>query len=109
MPSGSNTSDGIRYIAITRMDQEVMSRIILVDFTVLDVQNAILTASEMKDFIATLAGVPQSQVKYPIAQLKDQVITQTTIIVEVRERNSAHMNGARDLVENKTTLDNELA
>ena len=68
MASSSNTSSDPRYIAITRMDQEVMSRIILVDFAALDMQNATIAANEMKDFIATLTGLPPSQVENQIAQ-----------------------------------------
>jgi hypothetical protein len=66
-----NFSSNPWYIAITRMDQEVMSRMMLVDFATLDMQNATLAAKELKDFIATLAGLPPSQVKNQIAQLNE--------------------------------------
>jgi bacterioferritin (cytochrome b1) len=69
MASSSNTSGGPWYIAITRMDQEVMSRTILVDFTAQDMQNATRAANKMKDFIATLAGLPPFQVENQIVQL----------------------------------------
>jgi hypothetical protein len=48
---------------VTRMDQEVMSRMILVDFAALNMQKATIAANEMKDFIATLTGLPPSQTK----------------------------------------------
>jgi hypothetical protein len=109
MASSSNTSGGPRYIAITTMDQEVMSRMILVDFAALDMQNVTIAANKMKDFIATLAGLPPSQVENQIAQLNKQVTTHATTIAEIRERNSALMKEGRDLVENKANSDKELA
>jgi hypothetical protein len=63
MASSSNTSGGQQDIMVTRMDQEVLSRLILVDFAMLDIQNATIAANEMKDFIATLTKLPPSQVK----------------------------------------------
>jgi hypothetical protein len=51
--------------------QGVMLRMILVDFATFDMQNATLAANEMKDFIATLAGLPPSPVKNQIARLNE--------------------------------------
>jgi hypothetical protein len=45
----------------------------------------------MKDFIATVPGLPQSQVQIQLAQLNEWVVAQATTIAEVRERNSALM------------------
>jgi hypothetical protein len=101
MASSSNTSGGPWYIAITRMDQEVMSRMILVDFPALDMQNATIAANEIKDFIATLAGLPPSPVENQIVQLNKQVAIHATTIAEIRERNSAHMKEGRDLHQQK--------
>jgi hypothetical protein len=56
MVSSSITSHGQQYIAVTRIDQEIMSRMLSVDFTELDVQNATIAANEMKDFITALTG-----------------------------------------------------
>jgi chromosome segregation ATPase len=109
MANSGNTSGRPQYIAITRMDQKVMSRMILVDFAALDMQNATIAAKEMKDFIAMLAGLPPSQVKNQIAQLNALVTTKATTIAEIRERNSALMKEGRHLVKNKTNSDKELA
>jgi hypothetical protein len=109
MASSSNTSSKPRYLAVTRVDQEVMSRMILVDFTTLDMQNTSFAANEIKHFIATVAGLAPSQVNNQIAQLNKQVVTQATTIAEVRERNSALRMEGRDLVEMKTHSDKELA
>jgi hypothetical protein len=109
MASSSITSSGPWYIAITRMDEEVMLGIILVDFASLHMRNAVIAANEMKDFIATLTGLPRSQVKHQIAQLHEQACTKATTITKIRDRNSALMKEGRDLVENKTNWDKELA
>jgi hypothetical protein len=49
MASCSNPSSSPQYIAITRVGQVVMARIILVDFATLDKKNVTLAADEMKD------------------------------------------------------------
>jgi hypothetical protein len=82
---------------------------ILEDFTTLNMQNTTVAANEMKDFIAILAGLPQSQSENEITQLKEQIATHATIITDVRERNSALMKKGRNLVENETNSDQDLA
>jgi chromosome segregation ATPase len=82
---------------------------ILVDFAALDMQNATLAENQMKDFIATPAGLPPFQVENQLAQLNKPVVTQATTIAEVRERNSAFMKEGKDLVEKKMNSDQELA
>jgi glycerol-3-phosphate responsive antiterminator len=109
MASSSNTSSDPRYIVLTRMDQEVKSRMILLDFATLDKLNATIVANDRKDFITMLAGLPPSQVENLIAQSNKHVITQATIIAEVRERNSALMMEGSDLPENNTNSDKESA
>jgi hypothetical protein len=109
MATSSNTSSDPQYIAFTRKEQEVMSRMILVDFTVIDMQNATIAMKQRMAFIATLAGLPTSQVKNIIAQSNEQVVTQATTIADVRERYSALMKKGSDLNENKTNLNRELA
>jgi glycerol-3-phosphate responsive antiterminator len=91
------------------MDQDVMSRFFLVDFATLHMQSPAIAANERKDFITTLAGLPPFQVENQIEQLNEQVVNQGNAIAEVRERNSALMKEGRDLVENKTNSDKELA
>jgi hypothetical protein len=44
---------------------------IMVDFAAQDMQNANVAANEMKDFIATVPGLPQSQVQIQLAQLNE--------------------------------------
>jgi hypothetical protein len=94
---------------VTRMDQEVMSSMVLVDYATQHMQNPTIAANKMKDFITTLAGLPPSQGENQIVQLNEQDITQATTITEVRDRNSALMKEGRDLVENRANLDKELA
>jgi hypothetical protein len=79
------------------------------DMAALAMQNATIAANEIKDFIATLAGLPPSPVKNHIAQLINQVFTLATTNTEVRERNSALMIEGRYLVKNKIHSDKELA
>jgi hypothetical protein len=102
MASSSNTSSGALYIAIKRVDQDVPSRMFLVDFAALDTQNSISSANELKHFVATLAGLPPTQVENQLVQLNEQVVTQASTIAEVRDRNCALMKEGRDLVEKKT-------
>jgi hypothetical protein len=75
MARSSNTSSGLQYSAITRMDQKVMSRMIPVDVPTLDMQNATIAARKMKDFIAMLAELSPFQVETQIEQLNEQVAT----------------------------------
>jgi hypothetical protein len=47
--SSSSVTEGPHHIAIARVDQEVMSYMILVDFTALNQQDSQTGANEMKD------------------------------------------------------------
>ena len=107
--SSSSMTGGPCYIEITRIDQDIMSCMVLVGFTALNQQDALTAANEMKDYIATMAGAPASQIENQIGRLNEQIATQATTIAETRDRNSALIKKGRDLVENKTNTDKELA
>ena len=102
-------SEGPRYIEIARVDQEIMARMILVDFTKLNQQDALTAANEMKDYIAGVAGAPASRIENQIERLNEQIATQATTIAETRDRNSALMKEGKDLLANKENTDQELA
>jgi hypothetical protein len=85
MASSSNIRSKGQYIAVTRVIQEVRSRMTLVVFAILDMQNATLAANGMKDFIATLGGLSPFHIKNQFARLKEHVHPEATTFSEVRE------------------------
>jgi hypothetical protein len=72
-------------MTVTKMDQQVMSRMILVDFALLDMPNPTIAGNQMKDFTTTLTGLPPFQVENQIVQLHKQFVTQAVRIGDAQE------------------------
>jgi hypothetical protein len=86
MANNSNTSSSPQYMVVARMDEEIMSRMVLVKFTTVYGQNATNATNKMKDFITRLTRLPLSKVEIQIARLHEQIVTQAASIGEAHRQ-----------------------
>jgi hypothetical protein len=66
---GSFSAQVARYIELSRMIQEMIGRQILVDFTKLDLGQALEAANSLNDTLSQLLQAPPSEVEKQVSQL----------------------------------------
>jgi len=98
-----------RYIELSRISQEIIGRQILVDFTKLNLEQALEAANAMKDTLCQLLQAPPSQVENQISRLNEQIVTQAASIGTAQERITELLKEGKDLEQNKANTNEELA